>query len=62
MIDDGENGFLVPVENVDLFTDRLKQLMNNINLRNKLSNNTKLIGEKYSIEKISNEILDFCKL
>jgi len=60
MIIDGDNGFLVPVENVDMFTDRVKQLINDKELRNKFSNQVKKDANKYKIEIIGNEIFDFC--
>jgi len=60
MIEDGKNGFLVPVGDVKLFTSRLKELMDDTTLRNKFSYNTKNIAEKFSIENISKDILEFC--
>ena len=60
MIVDGENGFLVPVGDMNLFTEKIKLLMDNDDLRNSFSNNAKKIKQKYSIEKISNQILEFC--
>ncbi|WP_117882565.1 glycosyltransferase family 4 protein [Aureibaculum luteum] len=60
MIDDGENGFLVPVGDVDLFTKKIVLLMNDKNLRNKFSVNTEEIQRKFSIDAISKEVLEFC--
>ncbi|WP_117882561.1 glycosyltransferase family 4 protein [Aureibaculum luteum] len=60
MIEDGENGFLVPVGDMNLFIDKIKLLMDNKELRNNFSINAKKIKNKYSIEKISNDILEFC--
>lgn len=60
MIRDGENGFLVPVANVDLFAKRIGQLINDEELRSKFSKNAKKEAEKYKIEKIGNRILEFC--
>lgn len=60
MIEDGKNGYLVPVGDVDLFTVRLKELMHNRELRNKFSKNAVKVNDKFSIEKISKEILEFC--
>jgi len=60
MIVDGDNGFLVPVADVDLFAKRIEQLINDEKLRNKFSLNAKKEAEKYKIEKIGNRILEFC--
>ena len=60
MIEDGKNGFLVPVENIDIFTSRIAQLINDEELRKKISINAKKDSDKYKIEKIGNEILEFC--
>ncbi|QCX39144.1 glycosyltransferase family 4 protein [Aureibaculum algae] len=60
LIEDGENGFLVPVGDVDQFSKKIVQLMNDENLRNKFSIKAKEIQQKFSIDKISNEILEFC--
>ncbi|MBJ2172627.1 glycosyltransferase family 4 protein [Aureibaculum sp. A20] len=60
MIEDGENGFLVPVGDVDQFSKKIVQLMNDENLRNKFSLNASEIQDKFSIDKISKEILEFC--
>jgi len=45
MIEDGENGFLVPLGDVELFTMRIKQLMRNEKLRILFSNNAQLINQ-----------------
>lgn len=60
MIVDGENGFLVPVGDVDLFTKRIEQLIDDEDLREKFSVNAKKEAEKYKIEIIGNRILEFC--
>ncbi len=60
MIRDGENGFLVPVADVDLFAKRIGQLIDNKELRIKFSKNAKKEAEKYKIKKIGNRILEFC--
>ncbi len=59
MIIDGENGFLIPVGNVELLESRIKEMMNDVALRNRFSNNAKKVGASYSIEKVSKEIFDF---
>lgn len=60
LIEDGLNGFLVPVGDIELFTERLKELMNNPSLRTQFSKGAKNIAENFSVEKISKEILEFC--
>jgi GalNAc-alpha-(1->4)-GalNAc-alpha-(1->3)-diNAcBac-PP-undecaprenol alpha-1,4-N-acetyl-D-galactosaminyltransferase len=56
IITDGENGFLVPVENVTLFAEKLQLLIDNPSLLNEIStnaskikqtNNLKVIAERY---------------
>ena len=60
MINDKENGFLVPVGNIDIFKSRIQELMDDETLRNKLSINAKKIASLYSIEEISKQTLEFC--
>lgn len=59
MITDGENGFLVPVFYDDLFQKRLQQLIDDKELREKISAKAPSSVEKYSIEKIGQQYLDF---
>lgn len=59
MISDGENGFLVPVFDDDLFQKRLQLLIDDEELRNRMSANAPASVEKYSIEKIGQQYLDF---
>ncbi len=60
MIKDEENGFLVPVGDVELFSSRIKELMNNSLLRDKFSIAARRSSEKFKIENIAKEVLDFC--
>lgn len=60
MIKDGENGFLVPVGDVELFSSRIKELMNNSLLREKYSISARKSTKKFKIENISKEVLNFC--
>lgn len=62
MIKDGENGFIVPVHDIDLFTDRIITLINDEELRNKFSVNAKKDSNKYKMEIIGNEIFKFCTI
>jgi len=60
LIDDGENGFLVPVGDVDLLTLRIKELMEDSELRNRFSKKAKASTDRLSVEKIAEEVLQFC--
>jgi len=62
MINDKINGYLVPVGNVEFFTSRIKTLINDLSIRNKISLEAKKTSDKYKIENISKEILDFCTI
>ncbi len=59
MIVDGENGFLVPVFDDDLFQKRLQQLIDDEELRQKMARKAPESVEKFSIEKIGQQYLDF---
>ncbi|NMC40766.1 MAG: glycosyltransferase family 4 protein [Bacteroidales bacterium] len=59
MITDGENGFLVPVFDDDLFRKRLQQLIDDEGLRQKMSAKAPASVERYAIEKIGKQYLDF---
>ncbi|MFP4846798.1 glycosyltransferase family 4 protein [Winogradskyella sp. PE311] len=47
LINDGENGFLVPVDNQEQFVEKLKMLTEDVNLRNSFSKKALLTTEKY---------------
>jgi GalNAc-alpha-(1->4)-GalNAc-alpha-(1->3)-diNAcBac-PP-undecaprenol alpha-1,4-N-acetyl-D-galactosaminyltransferase len=55
MIDDGENGFLIPVGNEDLFQQKLKMLMQNQALREEFSHKAKEKMKIFKAEKIALE-------
>ena len=59
MIIDGENGFLVPVFDDELFRQRLQLLIDDEELRQKMAAHAPASVEKYSIEKIGQQYLDF---
>lgn len=59
MIDDGENGYLVPVFNKDIFKERLKKLMNNETKRKELKKNTKQSIRKYKAARIADRFYSF---
>ncbi|MGK0446267.1 MAG: GalNAc-alpha-(1-_4)-GalNAc-alpha-(1-_3)-diNAcBac-PP-undecaprenol alpha-1,4-N-acetyl-D-galactosaminyltransferase [Polaribacter sp.] len=47
LIDDGINGYLIPMNQEVILKDRLTQLMNNDKIRNKFANNSKAVTQKY---------------
>ncbi|MGB9747746.1 MAG: glycosyltransferase [Bacteroidales bacterium] len=59
MINDGENGFLVPVFDDELFQKRLQQLIDDEELWQKMAAKAPASVEKYSIEKIGQQFLSF---
>lgn len=59
LIDNDKNAFLVPLNDFDLFSKRLQQLIDDKSLRDKLSDEAKIMNEKYNIEKISNDLFEF---
>lgn len=54
IIDDGNNGLLVPAENIPALTQALKRLMSDAGLRRKLGNAARVVQERYAEEKIVN--------
>ncbi|MCG8236933.1 glycosyltransferase family 4 protein [Tenacibaculum finnmarkense] len=58
VINDGNNGFLIPDNNEDYFINKLKELMNNQVLRKKMSIQAKLDVANFSEEKIINKWID----
>ena len=53
IITDGEDGYLVPVSNIDLFANRLSELMNNKQKRKQMGEKGRLRSERYHIDKIA---------
>ncbi|RPD94364.1 glycosyltransferase family 4 protein [Aureibaculum marinum] len=60
IIDDGEDGFLVPLQDVDELSNKIEMLMDDEELRTKIGRKAKLKMERYNIESISNQVLEFC--
>lgn len=59
IIIDGENGFLVPVENTKILASRVNSLINDSELRQKIGQNAKKAMKDYSVEKIIDELEGF---
>jgi GalNAc-alpha-(1->4)-GalNAc-alpha-(1->3)-diNAcBac-PP-undecaprenol alpha-1,4-N-acetyl-D-galactosaminyltransferase len=59
MITDGHNGYLVPLNNYELFQSKLSELMANEKLRNELGSNAKESIKKFSSETICESFLNF---
>lgn len=59
MVDDGENGFLIPMFKDDIFAKRLKQLMKDDDLRIKMGKRSRKKIQKFSIESIGKKYHDF---
>jgi glycosyltransferase involved in cell wall biosynthesis len=59
MIDDGDNGFLIPLFDQKKFTDKLRLLMENSELRCRMAENAKKIVDKFSVNKIADQFYSF---
>lgn len=59
LIDDGENGFIIPMHNFDEYLKKLRLLTDDEDLRLNLMKNSLLIREKYTVQKIGDEYLSF---
>ena len=52
IVDNGNNGLLVPAENIPALAQSLKRLMSDAGLRRKLGNAARVVQERYAEEKI----------
>lgn len=59
LIENGVNGYLVPVDDVDAITQKLELLIDDESLRKQISNNSRKIVEEHSVEKIYKKYLDY---
>ena len=59
MINDGENGFLVPCSDIDKFANKVVELLQNVELRKKFSSNAVNIRETNDFEKIYNTFMKY---
>lgn len=55
LVENYENGFLVPVENTKSLSEKIKETLNDEELLNKMSENNLLKIQKYTIENMANE-------
>lgn len=58
VIQDGENGILIPVGDVDALYQAMKRIANNPDFAEKLSKNSRRVREVYDVRKIAREWLD----
>lgn len=61
LIEDGINGFLIPVNSKDDLVEKLMYIIQNDKKRNEISSNAKNIRETHSINKIGMSWLDYVK-
>jgi GalNAc-alpha-(1->4)-GalNAc-alpha-(1->3)-diNAcBac-PP-undecaprenol alpha-1,4-N-acetyl-D-galactosaminyltransferase len=59
MITDGENGYLIPVFNDELFQEKLQLLIDNDALLNKMSATASQSVKEFEIERIGKEYFSF---
>ena len=52
LIDDGRSGFLVPIGNVDVLSEKIMALIEDENLRNELGKNAEIATERLKLETI----------
>lgn len=58
-VEDGFNGFLIPIKNSDVLADKLKILIDNKDLRLKMGKNSRKIAERdFSLENVVNKHLE----
>lgn len=55
LISDGEDGFLIPAFDVEMFADRLMVLMNDIKLRSEMGERGYIKSQRYHISKIARQ-------
>lgn len=55
IITDSENGFIIKDRNEELMKDKILEIMDNSDIRNKIGNNAKINAERYYIENVVNE-------
>jgi glycosyltransferase EpsD len=61
IIEDGVNGFLVPLNDEELYTKKIKELINNKELCEKFVENGNITTEKYSADAVVGKIEEILK-
>lgn len=57
IVEDGNNGFIVPMKDVNMMTEKIKILIDNKKLRKKMEKNSRLkVGHQWSIKNMVKEI------
>lgn len=59
MINNGENGYLIPLFDQDMFKEKLNYLMNHVEIISQMSENAKLSIKKFSTENICEKYFNF---
>lgn len=63
VVDEGYNGFKVPIKDVELLADRLDQLISSKELRNRMGiNSRKLAEEKFSLKMVLDKTFEIYKI
>ena len=58
LINDGENGIIVPEKNPAALTEAIKKVLNDDEYQNKLSNNAKTTIQKWTYDKMAQGFID----
>ncbi len=61
MVKNGENGFIVPTEEVEILADKINYILNDEKQKRKMQEESLNIGRKYTIENMVKEHLKFFK-
>ncbi|WP_082189669.1 glycosyltransferase [Lentimicrobium saccharophilum] len=59
MIEDGKNGFLIPMFDDNLFVEKLSELMGNEGMQAEMGVNSRLMISRYSIERVGMQYYEF---
>ena len=61
IIENKKNGIIIPIKDVDLLKKAINNLIEDINLRIQIGSEARTVSDKYTIEKIGQQYLNFCK-
>ncbi|MCA0931050.1 glycosyltransferase [Lutimonas saemankumensis] len=62
IIEDGINGYIVPLLDIDAFVKKIEMLIDDPSLRDRISKKAKTDSTKYDLRNVGNSILDFCTI